>query len=251
MKTATVRNKSTIYYVLGYFIIWAVLFEIILPANNILPSPSIVWQSFSALWEDYNLPANFLNTVSSVYLSVTAAYFLVHAISHFLLDGRNILADFIDSLNWFSNYLPGIVIGMLIIFWFPDSYYIEFIFVFFTAFSSFVIFLRREIGNVPAEFTDAARSLGVPEKKIARQVTWKAMHADMFEHILELHLYLWPMIIAFEFIKGGYGLGTIFRLALKYRDLSALFSIFLVTGLTIYLGTFIIRYFKNKFAYRG
>jgi ABC-type nitrate/sulfonate/bicarbonate transport system permease component len=251
MNKETAKNKSTLIYVLIYFILWIVLFEFILPVNNILPKPSIVWQSFSALWQDYNLPVNYLNTISSIYLSITAGYFIIHFISPIILNKKNFLTDFIHSLNWFSNFLPGIVIGMMIIFWFPESNYIEFIFVLFTSISSFIIFLQKEISNVPSEYTDAARSLGVSENKINKQVIWNSMQSDFYNHIIDLHLYIWPMIIAFEFIKGGYGLGNIFRLALMYKDLSALFSTFIITGLTIYLGIISIRFFRNKFAYRG
>lgn len=250
MNKSTVQNKPTLVYVLVYFILWVVLFEFILPVNNILPKPSIVWQSFSALWEDYNLPVNYLDTISSIYLSITAGYFIVHFLSPAFLNKKNFFTYFVHSLNWFSGFLPGIVIGMLIIFWFPESNYIEFVFVFFTAVSSFIIFLHNAVKNVPREYTDAAKSLGVSEIKINRQVVWNSMRADMFDHIIDLHLYIWPMAIAFEFIKGGYGLGNIFRLALEYRDLSALFSNFLIVGITIYLGIVIIKHFKNKFASR-
>jgi len=230
-----------------YFILWIVFFEFILPVNNILPKPSIVLLSFSDLWKDYNLPINFISTVTSIYISLVAAYFLVRFfISGFLRKG-SFLSEFIFSLEWFSEFVPGIVIGLLLVFWFPQSEIIEFVFAFLTAFISMLIFVQNEIKKVPEEYATSVISLGVNENKINRSVLWKAVQPSLIKHILTLHFYIWSMMLAFEFIKRGFGLGSLFRDALEFRDLSALFSIFLITGVTIYLGTAFIKYIKNKF----
>ncbi len=242
-------KKSQLLFVLFYFILWIVLFEFVLPVNNILPKPSIVIQSFGALWEDYHLPSAFMNTVAAIYLSITLAYLLTHFLSHLFVTKRNVITDFIHSLNWFSKFLPGILIGFLLIFWFPDSVYIEFIFAFFTSFLSFIIFLQKRVGKVQLEYIDAARSLGVPDLRIRKEIIWKSIQPSIFGHIFELHLYIWSLIIAFEFIKGDYGIGNIFRQALQYKDLSALFSTFIIVGVTIFLGKSIISYLNKKFAF--
>ncbi len=249
MASLSSSKRSPLVFVLFYFVLWIILFEFILPVNNILPKPSIVFQSFGALWEDYNLPFNFLDTVAAIYLSIIVAYLLVHFLSHFFVTNRNFLTDFIHSFNWFSKFLPGILIGFLLIYWFPDSVVIEFIFAFSTSFLSLIIFLQKRIENLPAEYTDAARSLGISEKRIRKEIVWKSIQPKIFNHIYELHLYIWSLLIAFEFIKGNYGLGNIFRLALLYKDLSALFSTFIIVGVTIFLGKTVISYLNKKFAF--
>ena len=249
MVSLSSSKRSPLIFILFYFILWIILFEFILPVNNILPKPSIVFQSFGALWEDYNLPFNFLDTVAAIYLSIIVAYLLVHFLSHFFVANRNFLTDFIHSFNWFSKFLPGILIGFLLIYWFPDSVVIEFIFAFSTSFLSFIIFLQNKIEKLPSEYTDAAKSLGISEKRIRKEIIWKSVQPEIFNHIYELHLYIWSLLIAFEFIKGNSGLGNIFRLALQYKDLSALFSTFIIVGVTIFLGKTVISYLNKKFAF--
>jgi ABC-type nitrate/sulfonate/bicarbonate transport system permease component len=235
-------------YLLGlYFILWIVLFEFILPVNNILPKPSVVLLSFSDLWKDYNLPVNYISTVTSIYISLVAAYILVRFFITGFLKKGSFLSEFILSLEWFSEFIPGIVIGLLLVFWFPNSELIEFVFAFLAAFTSMLIFIQNEIKKVPGEFVSSVQSLGVNESKINRYVLWKAVQPSLIKHILTLHFYIWSMIIAFEYIKQGFGLGSLFRNALEYNDLSALFSVFVITGVTVYLGSLFIKYIKSKF----
>jgi ABC-type nitrate/sulfonate/bicarbonate transport system permease component len=249
MNLSSTSKRSHLILVLVYFILWVVLFEFILPVNNILPKPSIVIQSFGDLWKDYHLPFGYLNTVATVYLSIIFAYLAMHLFSHFFTGKKGILIDFIHSLNWFSRFLPGILIGFLLIYWFPRSVYIEFVFAFVTAFLSLVIFSEKRIENLDVEYIDAARSLGINQNRIRKEVVWKSIQPAVFSHLNELHLHIWSLIIAFEFIKGNYGLGNIFRLALLYRDLSALFSVFIIVGVTIFIGRILIIYLHKKFAF--
>ncbi len=244
-----IRRRPSAIYVVTYFILWIVLFEFVLPVNNVLPKPSIVIQSFGALWDEYHLAVNYLNTTASVYLSILFAYLLLHFLSHFFDNRKSVVSDFIHSLNWFSKFLPGILIGFLLIYWFHDSLYIEFVFALLTSFFSFVIFFQKRRAHLCHEYVDAARSLGISEISIRRKVIWKSLQPEIFNHIFVLHLYIWSLVIAFEFIYGKFGIGNIFRLALQYRDLSAMFSAFLIVGITIFAGRGVIIFLKKKFAF--
>ncbi len=240
-------RKKNLHFLLAYFLLWVILFEFILPVNQILPKPSIVLMSFSALWKDYQLPVNLISSVSSIYLSLIIAYFLIYLLSKFILNEKHIVFDFISSLQWFSKYIPGIIFGMLLIYWLPDSPYTGFIFVMLTALSSFIIKLQDESKKVKQEYIEAAESLGAGKSVIAKKVIWKAVEPELFNHLLELHFYVWSLLLVFEYIKGGHGLGTIFRVALTYKDLSALFTTALITGIVIFAGTKLIKYFRNKY----
>lgn len=239
--------KPAYYFVASYFLLWIILFEFILPVNKILPKPSIVFESFGALWSDYDLPVNYVSTIGVIYLGLVLAYFFVKVLSPYLIEKQNIISAFINSIEWFSEYVPGIVIGLLLIFWFPQSEYIEFVFAFAAAFASLMIKFQNESLNVNQNYIDAAQSLGVNGNRLTRSVIWKDVQPKLMEHIFQIHYYVWSMLIAFEFIKGGTGLGNILRRALEFRDLSALFSVLFITGLTIWLATLILKYIRNKF----
>jgi len=239
-------NKYLWIYPTAYFVLWIILFEFILPVNKILPKPSIVFDSAGALWSDYNFLFNLLSTVGSVYISLLAAYFLVR---FFLpaIKSTNSLFHFTLSLEWFSHYVPGLVLGLFLIYWFPDSEFIEFIFAFCTAFLSLVIKINKELKTLPDEYISSIRSLGADELFVTKNIVWKLIQPELFKHLFKLHLYLWLILIAFEFIKGGLGIGVIFKDALLYRDLSAIFLNALLTGVIIYLGTLLIKLAQKKF----
>ena len=133
------------------------------------------------------------------------------------------------------------------IFWFPESEYIEFVFAFAAAFTSIMIKFQNESLSVNQSYIDAAQSLGVNDNQLNRSVIWKDVQPRLMEHIFQIHYYVWSMLIAFEFIKDGNGLGIILRRALEFRDLSALFSVLFIMGLTIWVGTLILRYIRDKF----
>ncbi len=188
-----------------------------------------------------------MSTISVVYISLFLSYFCVKILSPYIKEKDNFISTFINSFEWFSEFIPGIIIALLLIFWFPESEFVEFIFAFATAFTSLIIKFQNESENVKEEYLFAAQSLGLSEKKITQLVIWKDVQPKLMAHILNFHFYIWTVLIIFEFIKGGLGLGVIFRQALEYKDLSAIFSVFLITGLTIYFGNLSLRIIRNKF----
>ncbi len=250
MYNKIITRKSIFYFLLGYLILWILLFDFILPPNEILPRPSIVFESFPALWTDYNLFYNFLSSFAAIYFSLLLGYFAVWSIRRFIILGNNFLVDFISSLQWFSKYIPGILLGLFLIYWFPQSGYIEFIFAFFTVFISIIIKVQHEVTTgLKKEYTDSAGSLGASSKLIAEKITWKSIEPELFSHIIELHFYLWGMLIIFEYIKGGMGLGVILRTALEYRDISGLTAALIIVGVIIFAGNHLLRFIKNKFIF--
>ncbi|MGD1005868.1 MAG: ABC transporter permease subunit [Ignavibacteriaceae bacterium] len=247
MRLKTAPAKNLYKYIISYFVLWILLFEFILPSNNILPKPSVVLLSFSALWHYYKLLFNFTVTISAVYLSILLAYFLTSLLSGYIVRKNHFVSEFLLSLHWFSHFIPAIVFGLFLIYWLPGSAYIEYLFAFFIALFSLVIRVNEEAAKVKHEYISSAVSLGVGESVIAKKVIWKSIQPAIIKYLIVLQFNIWSVLIAFEFIKGGYGLGRIYRLALDYNDLSVLFTISIIVGITIYLGTQLIKYFKNKF----
>ena len=247
MRSAKTSRKKLYYLLIAYFLLWIVWFEFILPVNDILPKPSVVLLSFGALWSDYHLPMNYIATFSTVYLSLIAAYFALHFSSGLFAKENHLITTLISSFHSFSLYVPGIILGLFLIYWFPHSAYIGFVFIFLTAFFSMLIKYQSEIPKVDNAYIAAAESMGAGEKIINSRIIWKSVQPALAKHILELHLYAWSVLLMFEYIKGGYGLGTIIRLSLEFRDLSALFTTAIIIGVTIFIGTLVIKYSEKKF----
>jgi taurine transport system permease protein len=242
-------GKIISYYLLSFFLLWIILFEFILPVNNFLPKPSIVLDSFGALWKDYHLLVNFISSIAAVYISVIASYYLLRLLNKNLLNEKKIFHDFIFSMEWFLKYIPGIVPGFLLIYWFPGSLYTKYFFIFTAAFNSLLIkhtYLTSKINQI---YVDSAASLGANESIIANKVIWKSFEPDLINHIYQSNLYYWTILIIFEFANFEKGVGFIFRRALEFKDLSALFAVIIITGIIIYLGSISIKFFKHKFAF--
>jgi taurine transport system permease protein len=203
--------------------------------------------SFGALWNYYRLPYNFTATVSAVYLSILIAYLITSLLSGYIVRKNHFVSEFLSSLYWFSDYVPAIVFGLFFIYWLPSSAYIEYAFAFLMALFSIAIKVREEMGKVKHEYIVSAESLGIDENIIAKKIIWKSIQPDIIKYLVVLQFKMWSVLIAFEFIKGGFGLGRIYRLALDYKDLSALFTISVIIGVIIFIGTQLISYLKNKF----
>lgn len=247
MRFKKAAAKNIYKYIIAYFVLWVLLFEFILPVNNILPKPSVVLMSFGALWSYYKLPYNFIITISAVYLSIMVAYYLTSLLSVYIIRRNHFVYDFLSSLHWFTTYVPAIIFGIFFIYWLPGSAYIEYLFAFLIALFSIVIKVKEEAVKVKREYIDSAISLGVGNDVIAKKIIWKSMQPSIIDYLITLQFKIWSVLIVFEFIKGGYGLGRIYRLALDYKDLSALFTVSVITGVIIFIVAQLIKYFKNKF----
>lgn len=247
MAAAESTSKRIPYFLITYLVLWIALFEFVLPINKILPKPSIVILSFGDLWKDYRLPVNFLSTVTGVYFSIAVSYFLIFFLKSILIKKDHLIIDFITSLNWFSRYLPGMVIGLFLIYWFPFSAWTTIVFITGVAFFSLASKFGTELNQLDRAYIDSAKSLGADSKAISNKIIWKSIQRNIADHILEMHGYLWGLAIIFEFIKGGSGLGGIFKQALNYNDLSALFSVSVITAVTVFAGFHAVNFIKTKF----
>ena len=228
-----------------YFVLWILLFELIFPVNNIFPKPSIVFQSWFDLVKTYHLGWNYLSTVSAIYLPLILAYYLVQLLFPIILH-KTIISDLILSVEWFSRYIPGIILAMILIYWFPQSEITKFIFVFLISFTSFMFRSKNLAENLGSEYSLALKSFGIEANSISRKVIWKAIQPDLMAHIIRQNIYLWASVVIFEYVNLGYGIGTLLRKILQFRDLSALVMIFIIIGISIFISTQLLKLIKNK-----
>lgn len=240
------HRKNIAYFLISYFLFWIILFEFILPSNNFFPKPSIVIDSFGALWQDYHLLRNFISSTASLYISIFAGYYLIRILNKFILHEKLGIRNFLFSLEWLSKYLPGIVLGFLLIYWFPQSEYIKYLFIFIVVFNSLLIEHSNLTSKANHAYIDSALSLGADSSTVSNKIIWKTLQPGLMDHIYNSHLYYWGMLIVFEFANYGNGFGSIFRHALEFKDLSALVAAMFILGIIIFLGAYIIKFSKQK-----
>lgn len=237
---------SAPYLVLLYLLLWILLFEIILPVNNILPKPSIVLQSFGDLLKKYQLSLNYLSTILAIYFPMIVAYYLCKFLFPIILQ-KNVFSDIILSVEWFSRYIPGIILAMILIYWFPKSEVTKFIFAFLISFTPFMFRSKYMAENLGSEYSLALHSFGIGKNTISRKVIWKAIQPNLMTHIIKQNFYLWASVILFEYMNLGFGIGTVLRKIMQFKDLSALVMIFIIIGVSIFTSTQFFNFIKSKF----
>ena len=236
---------SAQYLILLYFVLWILLFELFLPVNNVFPKPSVVFQSLPDLLKTYELSWNYLSTISAIYFPLIVTYYLIRFLFPVIMH-KNFLSDIILSFEWFSRYIPGILLAMILIYWFPQSEFTKFFFAFLISFTSFMFKSQYLAENLGSEYSLAMQSFGIENNTILRKVIWKAIQPSLMAHIIQQNIYLWASVILFEYVNLGYGLGTFLRKILLFKDFSALIMSFIIIGFSIFLSTQLLKFSKNK-----
>ncbi len=249
MKNSIGKNfKHQLIVFLTFVFVYVLLFEFILPVNKILPKPSLLLESYSSLWTDYNLFGAFAITTSVIYLSIIVGYLFAASISGMLIKSFYNTPGIFNGLKIF-RYFPAFFYAILFAYWFEGSIIAEFIFTFLAVVFILGLNIFNQLGSVKPEYIESAKSLGIYESKIYSEVIWKSIQPEIFESLFRLHYYIWVLVLLFEFVGGSDGFGLIYRSLLTFQDLAALFSLAILISLLIWLGKFLIRFFQKKLIY--
>lgn len=238
-------NKNTLKLILTCLFVYVVLFEFVLPINKVLPKPSMLFESFISIWGDYNLLSNLTNTVTAVYASLVASYFLIHIFAGKIIGlfvNLGISKKSADAVK----YYPSFFVAVLFVFWLPQSFYSEIIFLFLTSIFILLNKLAKEINSVDKEQVLSAMSLGIGKSKIYSSVIWKNCQPALTSKTLKIHSYIWFMAMVFEFIDGGAGFGFVYKRMLEYNDFAGIFSVAILVTAIILTGNFLIKFIRSK-----
>ncbi len=242
-------RKPLFYILFIIFILWAVLFEFIIPRNGFLPRPGIVILSIPALFEDYHLIPNFFTTISAVYLPPLLSYLLLYLFRQTVFRRTGVIKIFIDFILQVSVFFPAVLLGILFLFWFPHSFLIEYIFSFIISALWWLTEITSEDINANENYRVSLKSMGADEIFIQKYILWNEVKPAVFGNLKRFHLHLWTIILIFEFISQGYGLGSILSQIMTYRDLSALWLIIILISIIIGAGYIFLKYFENRFIF--
>ncbi len=243
-----ITSRGKIKITASLLFIYVILFEFILPVNQILPRPTLLWDSFFALWSDYNLLPYMAVTTTVVYLTLIAGYIFVDLLSNIF---TNLFLKYpaIMIFPALFKYFPAFVFTVISYFWFSESLSGEFIFAIFISLFFILNILNKEIHSVPQHYIESGVSLGLKKKDLYKKLIWKYSQAEIFIQLKRLHYYLWSFVLLFEFIGGSGGIGSIFHLTVKYDDLSAVILLGFIVYLLIWIGDLIIDIIRKRFIF--
>lgn len=247
-KKEHLKFSKLLQYFLGAVIAYILLFEFIIPSNEILPSPTLLVESLAPLWNNYNLFESFVITTSIIYIAVIVGYLLINFFAGTIL---KLFIEHTPILNAFRlfRYFPLFFAVILFVFWFNYSIIAEFVFALIVVIVSLSISLYDSLSEVKAAYITASKGLNTTKNKIYSKVIWKNSQPYVFKSIFNIHLNLWLLILVYEYVSENGGMGTIFNMTLSYNDFAGAVALAIIIALLIWLGTAIIRYIESKLIY--
>ena len=242
------KSKTPVSVLLTLLFVYVILFEFILPFNNVIPKPTLILESLVSLWNDYNLFDAFASSTSVVYVSLLLGYLIVNFLSGYLIKIYFEFPGIYNGLKIF-RYFPAFFYAVLFAFWFPTSLLAEFIFVLIAAIFFYGLSLIDQCSKADEAYIDSAKSFGLSNQKIYSKVVWKNCQPEVFKSTYTIHYYLWILILLFEFIGGVEGFGSLYKSVLEFSDFAGLFALAVVIAILIWLGNLAIKVIENKLIY--
>lgn len=238
------KNKLKLFGSIVF--VYVMLFEFILPMNKVLPKPTILFESFLHVWQDYGLLAGIMITAGTVYfaigLSLLLLWFLRGTIIKLLLEQKVIF----ELLQLFKT-IPVFILIVLTAFWFDGSELAKVIFIFVVTMISLTRVLAKEIFQTKSEYLNIAKNLN--PSKLYSDVYWNSSLPGLLNLAERFQRILWLIVLSYEFVSVSFGLGTILRLALLYKDFGAIIVIAIMLTMLIWCGTLVIKFIKKKIAF--
>lgn len=226
--------------------IYILFFEFILSANSILPKLTTLIDSIPALFQEYDFLSSFLFSFTVIYSMMIISYFLIRFSANWILGFVQYFPG-VKELFIISKYFIPIFLIFLFELWFGNSIWGEYMFVLFITMGILKSAVINELDHVNEEYIIAARSIGLPENKIAEKVIWKAIQPNAYNSLLKFHIPIWSYVIIYEFTCKTGGVGNIFYLALRYNDLSLTIVLFIFLLILFLIMEIILKGIKEKY----
>ena len=174
------ENKATVFSFISVLLsIYILLFEFIIPANRFIPKPSILIDSFSVLFIEYEFLQSFIYTFSSLYALMLLSFFLMRL-------GHNILFIIADNLPGLKDiFLIGrytIPLFLIILFnlWF-DDFIGEHLFILILLMGAIKSEMIKGFYEIPTEYIDSAKSLNMNKNEIYSKVIYKYLQPRILD----------------------------------------------------------------------
>ncbi len=211
---------------------------------NFLPKPTILLDSFSSLWTDYNLLAEISISTTAVYLGLFIGIIFIEIASSFIISLFNEKRNVMQLFN-FIKYFPAFFFAILFSFWFSDSIIAEIIFAIIAVIAILLSSIQSALNSTNKNYVDTSLSYNISKGKLAH-IIWKDAQPKVYSNLKRVHYYLWALIMIFEFIGTFNGVGSVYYFAHNYNDYAAFFSLAILIAILIWIGDSLIILLKNK-----
>ncbi len=234
-----------IYWWIGFILVYIILFEFLIP-NAIFPKASILLDSVFSLWKDYDLLFNLFYSLSGIYLSLIISFLLLNYTAGFwisFLEKKYAATGFLKSFLFFP--LVGLLLA--VIYHFPVSVISEYVLWIIFSFVVLLGVVETKLRKVKSEYIESFQSIATIKSGMINQIKWKLIQPEIFDAVKNLHIYLWSVVIFFEFLKNHFGVGHIYNTTYQYKDYSSILVLSFILMIIISLGNFVIGFIKQKY----
>lgn len=237
-----------LFVLISLIIFWFILTDLLFPGNRFFPSINLVIISIKDLFDSYRFLNQLASTISVIYAAFIISFFILKIKISFFnnkFKPNNIFTVIIDLIL----FLPALLIGLLLIFWFDDKYLAKLIY---SIFICSIVIYQILINFDQIKISDriiSAKSIGISNQKINRYIIWKFIEPQIINDFEKKQPMIWSYVIAFEFIQNYDGVGFTLRNALRFNDLAIIVSIILITSLIIFIVNRILNFISKKYFY--
>lgn len=242
------RSKVILPFLSAILFVYIVLFEFILPANKILPKPSVLIDSIYPLFLEYNFIVELSITLAVIFLTMLIAYLSINYSLPLLIKISNQFAN-LKELITLGNYIIPLFLIFIFEQWFDGSLYAEFIFSFILIISNLKIVVIQEAGNTNQAYWNSAKSLGLSDNEVLKKVVLKEIQPKLIHSLISNNASIWGFIFVYEYVCKSHGIGSIFYTAIKYNDLSIIVFLIIISMVLIFLSNLLLTYIKQKFVF--
>lgn len=240
------NKKIVLSFISGLLFIYIILFEFILPANRILPKPSILIESVPSLFQEYNFLSAIVFTFTAIYSIMFISYFLIKMTSSLLIIFAKYYPGLVEIFNIGKYFIPLFLI-ILFDLWFGTSIWGEYLFILIIIMGTLKSKLLQSYSNVKKEYLTSAQSLGLTESEIIKKIIWKSIQPEIFKTFLLGNISIWSLVIIYEYVCKTDGVGLILNLALKYNDLSLVIVLIIFLILMFLVMELLLSRIKKKY----
>ncbi len=225
--------------------IYIVLFQSILPPNQILPSPASMIDSLGTLVSDYAF-FNAIGLTAFLVVLIPILGFLCCYVTRYYSPKLFLTYDLSSTLLFSFRFFSYVFLLLFMVYWFGNSWIAELVFLMLVAGLEQKIFLAGEVRKINKNYFFTLQSLGMSEKEIIRDVVSKLIKPYVFEKIHMLFLLSWGWALIYEMISGNYGMGRLMLNAIEYNDISILTLSIVIMIVVIYLSGLLFKLIEYK-----
>jgi NitT/TauT family transport system permease protein len=194
-----------------------------------LPSPTSVWHTLEAQWNNGQLASD---TGVSVY-RITIGFLIASAVAipiGVLMGTYRFWEAALEPLIDFIRYIPVIAFVPLTILWSGVGDTQKFVVIWIGTFFQQVLLIMDNTKRVPIDFVDIGRTLGLKDRKILKRIIIRSAAPGIWDSLRVSLGWAYTWLVVAELVAATSGLGYRITVGQRYLETNLIFAYMIVLG---------------------